>query len=111
MRPARAHTRLRPMSILPTRLRRLRYSVGILFSYFALPQSNAETGNQKRTFSAKIVSPLGTAGIRMPKERKVLSVDSPADVTQILLDWNNGDNAAPEKLMPLVYDELRRLAR
>lgn len=47
----------------------------------------------------------------MPKERKVLSVDSPADVTQILLDWNNGDNAAPEKLMPLVYDELRRLAR
>src|SRR5215472_9100110 len=33
------------------------------------------------------------------------------DVTQILLDWSGGDSAAPEKLMPLVYEELRRLAR
>ena len=40
-----------------------------------------------------------------------MSSDSPADVTQILLDWTKGDNAAPEKLMPLVYEELRRLAR
>ena len=40
-----------------------------------------------------------------------MSVDSPADVTQILLDWSKGDDAAPEKLMPLVYEELRRLAR
>jgi RNA polymerase sigma factor (TIGR02999 family) len=37
--------------------------------------------------------------------------DSPADVTQILKDWSGGDVAAPEKLMPLVYEELRRLAR
>jgi RNA polymerase sigma factor (TIGR02999 family) len=37
--------------------------------------------------------------------------DLPADVTQILKDWSGGDAAAPEKLMPLVYEELRRLAR
>jgi len=37
--------------------------------------------------------------------------DSPTDVTQILIDWSGGDTAAPEKLMPLVYEELRRLAR
>jgi RNA polymerase sigma factor (TIGR02999 family) len=37
--------------------------------------------------------------------------EKPADVTQILLDWSGGDSAAPEKLMPLVYEELRRLAR
>jgi RNA polymerase sigma factor (TIGR02999 family) len=37
--------------------------------------------------------------------------DSPADVTKILIDWSAGDTAAPEKLMPLVYEELRRLAR
>lgn len=32
-------------------------------------------------------------------------------LTQLLLDWNNGDEKALEKLMPVVYDELRRLAR
>jgi len=32
------------------------------------------------------------------------------DVTQLLLDWSQGNQAALEKLMPLVYDELRRLA-
>ncbi|MGH8092433.1 MAG: ECF-type sigma factor [Chthoniobacterales bacterium] len=33
------------------------------------------------------------------------------DVTQILKDWSEGDSNAQEKLMPLVYEELRRLAR
>jgi len=37
--------------------------------------------------------------------------NSALDVTQILRDWSAGDGAAPEKLMPLVYEELRRLAR
>ncbi|GAB5406996.1 MAG: ECF-type sigma factor [Aureliella sp.] len=32
------------------------------------------------------------------------------DVTQILEQIDQGDLAAPEKLLPLVYDELRRLA-
>jgi RNA polymerase sigma-70 factor (ECF subfamily) len=33
------------------------------------------------------------------------------EVTQILHDWSGGDSKAPERLMPFVYDELRRLAR
>ncbi len=33
------------------------------------------------------------------------------EVTQILHDWSGGDANAPERLMPFVYDELRRLAR
>ncbi|MGQ0763281.1 MAG: sigma-70 family RNA polymerase sigma factor [Acidobacteriota bacterium] len=32
------------------------------------------------------------------------------DVTQLLIDWTNGDEAALQKLIPLVYDELHRLA-
>jgi len=32
------------------------------------------------------------------------------DVTQLLLDWNDGDEKALSQLMPLVYDELHRLA-
>jgi RNA polymerase sigma factor (TIGR02999 family) len=31
------------------------------------------------------------------------------DITQILEDWNAGDPNAPSRLMPFVYDELRRL--
>ena len=36
---------------------------------------------------------------------------SPHDVTQMLHDWSEGDRGAAERLMPLVYDELRKLAR
>jgi RNA polymerase sigma-70 factor, ECF subfamily len=35
---------------------------------------------------------------------------SPNEVTELLLDWNNGDQAALDKLMPVVYQELHRLA-
>lgn len=33
------------------------------------------------------------------------------DITQLLLRWGGGDRAALDDLLPLVYDELRRLAR
>ena len=33
------------------------------------------------------------------------------DVTQILKDWSGGSEDASARLMPLVYEELRRLAR
>ena len=32
------------------------------------------------------------------------------DVSALLADWSNGNEAARDELMPLVYDELRRLA-
>src|SRR5215470_16194025 len=34
-----------------------------------------------------------------------------AEITQLLQAWNQGDQGAIEKLMPLVYDELHRLAQ
>jgi RNA polymerase sigma factor (TIGR02999 family) len=37
-------------------------------------------------------------------------VDGSHDITQILLKWSDGDSAALEELLPLVQDELRRLA-
>lgn len=40
-----------------------------------------------------------------------MSTDSTQDVTRLLHDWSAGDAEAPARLMPLVYDELRRLAR
>ena len=33
------------------------------------------------------------------------------EVTQLLIAWSNGDKAALNKLMPLIYHELRQLAR
>jgi len=36
---------------------------------------------------------------------------SPSQVTQLLLRWSEGDVAAREALIPLVYDELRRVAQ
>ena len=36
---------------------------------------------------------------------------APKGVTQLLADWSKGDEGALEALMPLVYEELRRLAR
>ena len=33
------------------------------------------------------------------------------DVTELLLSWRRGDAAALDRLMPVVYDELRRVAR
>ncbi len=35
---------------------------------------------------------------------------SPGEVTELLVGWNRGDEDALGKLLPLVYDELRRLA-
>lgn len=36
--------------------------------------------------------------------------DSPQNVTQLLNAWRDGDDEALEKLIPLVYEELHRLA-
>ena len=35
----------------------------------------------------------------------------PQEITQLLVDWGNGNQAALDRLMPLVYTELRQLAR
>jgi len=35
-------------------------------------------------------------------------MDQPVDITALLIDWNQGDAAAGEALLPLVYAELHR---
>jgi len=41
----------------------------------------------------------------------VAGQEQPREVTQLLLAWNDGDESALERLVPLVYNELRRLAK
>jgi RNA polymerase sigma factor (TIGR02999 family) len=45
-----------------------------------------------------------------PSAKEDGPTECPGDVTQLLLDWSNGDKEALAELMPLVYAELRRLA-
>ena len=39
-----------------------------------------------------------------------MTMPSPNEVTQLLLAWSQGDRSALDRLIPLVYAELRRLA-
>lgn len=40
----------------------------------------------------------------------MMPTSTPQEITTLLLAWGNGDQAALDQLMPLVYDELRRMA-
>jgi len=39
-----------------------------------------------------------------------MNLPAPRGVTDLLVDWTEGDKAALDRLMPIVYDELRLLA-
>jgi RNA polymerase sigma factor (TIGR02999 family) len=47
---------------------------------------------------------------RVSNAESVQGLASTQEVTQLLADWSRGDAAALQKLTPLVYEELRRLA-
>src|SRR5213593_3413559 len=53
----------------------------------------------------------GVLGVDSTKSRASSMSDSPPQkITQLLLAWRHGDQTALDQLMPLVYQELRRLA-
>jgi RNA polymerase sigma factor (TIGR02999 family) len=51
--------------------------------------------------------PPSEAGIRGPE----MAQESFSSVSELLLHWGKGDRQALERILPLVYGELRRLAR
>jgi RNA polymerase sigma factor (TIGR02999 family) len=46
-----------------------------------------------------------------PRAESFMTMPSPKEITQLLMAWGDGDQAALEKLTPLVHAELHRLAR
>ena len=48
--------------------------------------------------------------LRVCRERKQMPGTSSSEVTQLLAAWSDGDHSALDKLLPLVEDELHRLA-
>ena len=45
----------------------------------------------------------------MLESRSVMTINAD-DLTGLLIEWGQGDKAAPDRLTPLVYDEIRRIA-
>ena len=44
------------------------------------------------------------------EKESVVPTIQPDEITQLLVDWGQGNHAALEKLTPVVYEQLRRLA-
>jgi RNA polymerase sigma factor (TIGR02999 family) len=61
------------------------------------------------SLTAGPLHPGGTAGWQRPHLNYTLSVDEPP-LTTWLQRWSDGDRDAAERVLPLVYDELRRIA-
>ncbi|HZN12072.1 MAG TPA: sigma-70 family RNA polymerase sigma factor [Blastocatellia bacterium] len=50
-------------------------------------------------------------GVYFAEGRSLMPTPPSHEVTQLLLAWSDGDRAALDQLVPLVYGELRRLAK
>jgi RNA polymerase sigma-70 factor, ECF subfamily len=73
-----------------------------LFNQLFLPTSNNAAVSRR--------SPHGAEPFVVNSAANRDHAMQPEGITQLLIDWGKGDQAALEKLMPLVYSELRRLA-
>src|ERR1043166_6113631 len=67
---------------------------------------NGEPGSADPGKDARTTNKTRAAGL--PAEASAQA--GPQEVTQLLAHWSHGDHAALEKLTPVVYEELRRLA-
>jgi len=71
------------------------------------------TGTRLRSKDLALTPPLllSSPYLLMRKSRgKPLMTIEPHQVTRLLMEWSGGDESAFEQLMPLVHDELHRLA-
>src|SRR5437016_5089106 len=77
-----------------------------------LPTSQASIARSayvaRRASGRKRMRPAGGAPSRAPSRR---AEGTRMDVTRLLVDWSDGDATALERLVPIVYNELRRIAR
>jgi len=50
-------------------------------------------------------------GAFLKRGKETMPMPSPKNLTKLLVDWRNGDQEALNTLIPLVYEELHRVAR
>src|SRR5262245_42079499 len=63
------------------------------------------------TASPRCTIPSSVYRRRHPTGKTVMSPNSDSGPTELLRAWNQGDESALDRLVPLVYEELHRLAR
>jgi RNA polymerase sigma factor (TIGR02999 family) len=59
----------------------------------------------------RLFLPRGTLDHSAVRASGLIMSVFPQEISQLLVSWSNGDEAALERLVPLVYPELRKLAR
>ena len=57
-----------------------------------------------------MIESAATRSFYSPLKRMGINTLSEPNVTELLLEWQHGDRDALERLTPLIYDELRRMA-
>ena len=72
---------------------------------------NRQKNPQRPLSRAATGAVSGVLRSRIPPDKTGPIAKSPAQVTSLLLAWNSGDQSAFERLAPIVYGELKRLAR
>ena len=68
---------------------------------------------QKQATAIQQIDALRSKWLCLPRHNTISPdsfMEDSSEVTQLLLAWRNGDAQALDRLTPLVYDELRRLA-
>lgn len=81
--------------------------------------TNAATGDRLNTIAATDIQFSVAHSVRINlssllRIKRVMEAPTsprPSEITQLLLDWSRGNKAALDGLIPLVYPELRKLAR
>jgi len=89
---------------------------GRSFSVNSGTASRIPSRSPKNTFkqspkSIRATLPAGNHRMVVNEKRLRPPMPVPANVTQLLTEWRSGHPQALERLTPLVYDDLRRLAR
>jgi len=85
----------------------MRYTTTTAYTYICRALPRAPLGLSSFSRSLSETKSSGTSG--KPAEKNMES--SPPSVSHLLQRWSAGDGTALDELMPLVYGELRRLAR
>src|SRR5262245_30104502 len=80
----------------------------LTLSFVCRPSENATETRRRRRRNGKII--LRRFSGRGPVMTEYLT-QSPGELTQLLIAWSEGDERVLEQLAPMVYGELRQLAR
>lgn len=80
------------------------------FIFAFLAKSWLESARGKSWFLVPGAKATQNSNLNFRIYRKVRGIPKESDVTQILREWSQGEAEAPGRLMPLVYEELRRRA-